>query len=118
MPVRQAPTPQSLTTAASCSIFHNTEIDVRVVAVPGRNSGLVAIVLVIAAVLAIGVAIRASGMRPYGEQAILRQIDQEDGALCQKFGFLVTAPQFADCMLALADLRQRHVELLVAYSWL
>jgi hypothetical protein len=41
-----------------------------------------AIVLVIAAVLAIGVAIRASGMRPYGEQAILRQIDQEDGALC------------------------------------
>jgi hypothetical protein len=90
---------------------------VRVVDVLGRYSGL-AIVLVIAAVLALGVAICASGMRPYGEQAILRQIDQEDGALCQRFGFLVTAPQFTDCILALADLRQRHVELLVANSWL
>jgi hypothetical protein len=90
----------------------------RVVAVPGRNSGLVAIVLLIGVVLAVGVAIHASGMRPYGEQAILQQIDHEDSALCQKFGFLVTTPLFADCMLALADLRQRHVDLLVANSWL
>ena len=90
----------------------------RVVTVAGHNYGLVAIVVVVAVVLSLGVAIRASGMRPYGEEAILQQIDREDAALCQKFGFRVTAPQFADCMLALADLRQRHVDLLVANSWL
>ena len=118
MPVHQVPVPQSLTTAARRAIFHNTEVDVRVVTVAGHNYGLVAIAVVVAVVLSLGVAIRASGMRPYGEEAILQQIDHEDAALCQKFGFRVTAPQFVDCMLALADLRQRHVELLVANSWL
>lgn len=90
----------------------------RVVAVARRNFGLVAIVLVIAVVLSLGGAIRASGIRPYGEEAILQQIDREDGAFCQRFGFPVMASQFADCVLALANLRQRHVDLLVANSWL
>ncbi len=90
----------------------------RAVAVPRLNYGFVAIFLVVAVVVALGVAIRASGMRPYGEEAILQQIDREDGALCRKFGFPDTTSQFRDCMLALADLRQRHVDLLVANSWL
>ena len=33
-------------------------------------------------------------------------------------GFAVKTPQSVDCILALAELRQRHVDLLVSYSWL
>jgi hypothetical protein len=94
------------------------EVKMRAVALVERNFGLAAIVLAVAAVLSAGVAIKASGIRPYGEQAIQERIDDEDGILCEKFGFAVTTPQSADCMLALAELRQRHVELLVSYSWL
>ena len=79
---------------------------------------LIAIVFVIAVVLSLGITVRAAGIRPYGEQAILEQIDREDGMLCEKFGFAATTPQSNDCMLALTDLRQRHVDLLISYSWL
>ena len=64
----------------------------------------------------LGVAIRASGVRPYGERQ-LGQIDRQWG-LCVKFGLPPGTSQFADCMIALADLRQRHVDLLTSYSWL
>jgi hypothetical protein len=94
------------------------EHEVGVVLFARQSRSLVAIVSVIAVVLSLGVAIRASGMRPYGEEAILGQINREDAALCEKFGFATRTPQYADCMLALVDLRQRHVELLVSYSWL
>jgi hypothetical protein len=90
----------------------------RVLAVSQWNIGLVAIVSAAAVVLALGVVMQVSGVRPYGEQAILEQIDREDGALCRKFGFATSTPESADCMLSLADLRQRHLDLLRSYSWL
>jgi hypothetical protein len=94
------------------------EVKMRVVALAEQKFGLVVIVLVVAALLSSGIAIKASGIRPYGEQAIMEQIDHEDGVLCERFGFAVKTPQSVDCMLALAELRQRHVDLLVSYSWL
>ena len=94
------------------------EHEVRIVPFAKQNLCPVAIVSVIAVVLSLGVAVRASGMRPYGEEAILGQIDREDATLCGRFGFLPTTPQYADCMLALVDLRQRHVDLLISHSWL
>ena len=90
----------------------------RVAAITERKLGLPVFALMFAAVPALVVVIPAFGTRPYGEQAILQQIDHEDSALCQKFGFAATTSQFADCMLALADIRHRHVDLLAAYAWL
>ena len=90
----------------------------RVVSLTRPIIGVVVIVSVVAAMSGSGFAIRALGLRPYGEQAILEQIDREDGALCEKFGCIAQSAQSADCLLALADLRQRHADLLVSYSWL
>ena len=53
------------------------------------NFASVAIGSTIVVVLSLAVAIPLSGARPYGEQAILEQIDHEDSALCDKFGFAV-----------------------------
>ena len=89
-----------------------------VLALARQNYASVAFGSTISVVLALAVAIPLSGARPYGEQAILEQIDHEDGTLCQKFGFAVSTPESADCMLDLADLRQRHVDLVQSYSWL
>jgi hypothetical protein len=47
-----------------------------------HSLSLVVIISSIAVVLALGIAIQVSGARPYGEQAILEQIDREDGAPC------------------------------------
>ena len=88
----------------------------RVIAFTKPNFGLVAIGSAI--LIALVVAIPLSGVRPYGEQAILEQIDHEDSALCDKFGFAARTPKFADCMLDLAGLRQSHLDLLRSYSWL
>jgi hypothetical protein len=83
-----------------------------------RNIVPTALTFIVAAVISLGVVIPVAGIRPYGEQAMLEQIDHEDSALCGKFGFATRTSQFADCMIALADLRQRHVDLLTSYSWL
>jgi hypothetical protein len=83
-----------------------------------RNAAAIWIVMAIGLLGVIAGAIRTSGLRPYGEQAILAQIEREDGALCGKFGIAVTTPTFSDCLTDLADLRRRHVELLTAYGWL
>jgi hypothetical protein len=85
-----------------------------------RNNVLTALIFMVAVVLSLSlsVVIPVAGIRPYGEQAILEQIDHEDSALCAKFEFALRTSQFADCMIALADLRQRHVDLLTSYSWL
>jgi hypothetical protein len=79
---------------------------------------LTALIFAVIVVLFLGVVIRASGVRPYGELAILEQIDHEDRAFCAKFGLEISTLQFADCMIVLANLRQRHVDLLTSYSWL
>jgi hypothetical protein len=83
-----------------------------------RNNVLTALIFMVAVVLSLSVVIPVAGIRPYGEQAILEQIDHEDSAVCAKFEFALRTSQFADCMIALADLRQRHVDLLTSYSWL
>ena len=90
----------------------------RVLAFDRPNYASVVIGSIIVVVFALAVAIPLSGARPYGEQAILEFIDHEDGTLCYKFGFAANTPEFADCMLDLAGLRQRHVELVRSYSWL
>ncbi len=64
-------------------------------------------------------ALSSSGIRPYGEDAILERIAAEDSALCAKFGIPTPASQgFRQCMSDLADLRQRHVDLLREYEWI
>lgn len=90
----------------------------RAVSIAERKLATAVVALLICTIMTLAVAIPASGIRPYGEQAILQRIDQEYSALCRKFGLVVTTPQYVDCMLALVDLRHRHVDLLVAYSWL
>jgi hypothetical protein len=88
----------------------------RVLALTRQNPGSIPIVLGIA-VISLAIAIPA-GVRPYGEQTILERIDHEDSALCGQFGLAVRTTQFADCMIALAGLRQHHVDLLTSYSLL
>ena len=66
----------------------------RVLAFDRPNFASVAIASAIVVVFALAVAIPLSGVRPYGEQAILEQIDHEDGTLCQKFGFAASTPEF------------------------
>lgn len=87
-------------------------------AVLKRNAAVIWAVAAIGLLIAVGSAIRISGVRPYGEQAILAQIEHEDSALCGKFGIAVATLKFSDCVADLADLRKRHAELLAAYTWL
>ena len=83
-----------------------------------QNAPVTWTIAAIGLLIVIGGAVRISGVRPYGEQAILVQIAHEDRALCDKFGIAIAAQKFSDCLTDLADLRQRHVELLAAYGWL
>ena len=62
--------------------------------------------------------ISTSGLRPYDQQEINAQIDNEDSALCAKFGFDNATEKFKGCLLDLADLRKRTLDLLGAYAWL
>jgi hypothetical protein len=87
-------------------------------AVLKRNAAVIWAIAAIGLLIVVGGAVRISGLRPYGEQAILAQIEHEDGALCGKFGIAVATQKFSDCLADLADLRQRHAELLAAYAWL
>ena len=77
----------------------------RVLAFDRPNFASVVIASLIVVAFALAVAIPLSGARPYGEQAIQEQIDHEDSALCDKFGFAARTPKFADCMLAISTRR-------------
>jgi hypothetical protein len=68
--------------------------------------------------LAIGAATLPSmiGYGPYGQQAIDQQIDNEEGALCEKFEFATGTRQHSECKLALADLRRHHELLLIDWG--
>ena len=68
--------------------------------------------------LAGSAALSSSGIRPYGEDRVLERIAAEDSALCAKFGIPTASQGFEQCMSDLADLRQRHVELLREYEWI
>jgi hypothetical protein len=87
-------------------------------AVLKRNAPLAWTIAAIGLLIVAAVAVRVSGVRPYGEQAILAQIEDDDRALCGKFGIAIATPKFSDCLTDLVDLRQRHVQLLAAYGWL
>jgi hypothetical protein len=93
------------------------------VAIP-KQSNTTATTAVIGIIAGVGVFIivmavlSASGMRPFGEQTILEQIDHEDSALCSKFGIAAATPKFSDCLIDLAALRQRHVDMLTGWGWL
>ena len=80
------------------------------------NTIAICVTLGVGVIMIVAASISVSVMRPYGEQAILDQIEREDGALCNKFG--IPAEKLSDCMIDLADLRQRHVDLLRAWEWL
>ena len=87
-------------------------------AVLKQNAPVTWTIAAIGLLIVIGGAVHISGVRPYGEQEILAQIEREDRTLCDKFGIANAAPKFSDCLIDLADLRRRHVELLAAYVWL
>ena len=86
------------------------------VAVLKRNAALGWAIAAIGLLIVVGGAVRISGVRPYGEEAILAQIEHEDSALCGRFGIAVATLKFSDCVADLADLRKRHAELLAAYT--
>lgn len=69
--------------------------------------------LFVVAAIAVATLPSLFGYVGYGQQALERQIDQEDGALCQKFGMQVETRQFTECTSDLADLRHRHEALLL-----
>jgi hypothetical protein len=71
-----------------------------------------------AALVAAAVISSTDSIRPYGEQAILAQIEQEDTSLCAKLGVAAATPQFDVCVRDLADLRQHHLDLLRSHFWL
>jgi len=48
-----------------------------------------------------------------GQQAMERQIEREDGSLCERFGFAAGGKQNSECKAALADLRRQHERLLL-----
>ncbi len=71
------------------------------------------VILFVAIALAGATLPRLAGYAPYGQQAMDQQIDREDGALCQKFQFILGTAQYNACKADLADLRLRHERLLV-----
>ncbi len=72
-----------------------------------------------AALLAGAVILPSSGIQPFGEDAVQKQIAQEDSAVCARFGLAkADDPRSAECMAELADLRQRHERLVATYSQL
>ena len=79
--------------------------------------GIIAVAGVIVIVVA-AASISIFGVRPYGEQTILAQIEREDRVLCGKFGMAAATQQFSDCVTDLTDLRHRHVDMLTAWKWI
>jgi hypothetical protein len=68
------------------------------------------LIVVICAIIAVILAVvpKAAGYAPYGEQKITDSIIDEHRALCSKFGFSQGTQSYSDCLIALADLRDRH----------
>lgn len=84
-----------------------------------EKAAVTLVVLIAGVVLAAAAVISSTdAIHPYGEQALLAQIKQDDGTLCAKLGVTPATLNFDDCMRDLADLRQRHVDLLRSHWWL
>ena len=73
--------------------------------------------LVTAAIVVVALLPPLIGLPPYGKQAMLRQIDDQDSAECARLGFAPPSEQFSGCKVDLAALRRSHTELLDAYAW-
>ncbi len=81
--------------------------------ITARPFASLVIVPLVAAVMIAGSVPWLMGYAPYGQEAIDQQIDREDGALCEKFGYPSGAQRYSDCMVDLAELRRRDELLLV-----
>ncbi len=79
----------------------------------GFTKPLVVVPVFVALAIAGAALPKLLGLQPYGQQAIDRQIEREDGSLCQKLGFAPGGEQNNECKTALADLRRRHEQLLL-----
>ena len=88
------------------------------VAIRRPNSAAIWVSAAAGVLVIVAGSLSAAGTRPYGEQSILDQIDREDSVLCGKFGIAAATQKFSDCLIDLAELRQRHVDLLTAWGWL
>lgn len=84
------------------------------------SDGRAAVLVAAIAVLLLGgsALLSTTNIRPYDEDAILKQIADEDSTLCSKFGLQAASQEFGQCVADLADLRQRHEQLLIAHSWI
>ena len=88
------------------------------VAVLRRNSALIWVSAAAGTLVIVAVLLSNAGIRPYVAQAMRDQIEREDSALCGKFGLAAAPQKLSDCLIDLADLRQRHVDLLNVWGWL
>lgn len=79
----------------------------------GMAKPLVLVPLFVAVAVAGATLPRLVGLAAYDQQATDQQIDREDGALCEKFGFASGTTQHNGCKTDLADLRRRHERLTV-----
>jgi hypothetical protein len=79
----------------------------------GAVKPLVLVPLFVAVAIAGATLPRLLGYAPYRSQAIEQQIDREDAALCETFGFASGATQHGECKARLAELRQRRDLLLL-----
>ncbi len=72
--------------------------------------------IAVGAVALVCILISATGMRPFGEAEMRQQIEREDSLLCEKFGMRTETEKFSGCMSDLADLRNRHAQMLAFYD--
>ena len=84
---------------------------------PGVYNSVTIGLIILAVIAAVGVVPRLAGLRSFDDEAISLQIEREDSALCEKFGFAAGSTQFTNCMAELAALRKRHEDLIIAHSW-
>jgi len=67
--------------------------------------------------LAVAVALPSSGVQPYGDVAIEKQLAREDSAVCTKLGFATADKGSVRCADELTNLRQRSERVLIANGW-
>jgi hypothetical protein len=83
-----------------------------------EKASVILVVLTAGVVVVAAAVISTDAIPPYGGEALLAQIEQEDSAFCAKFGVAAATPQFDSCVRDLGDLRQHHLDLLRSHWWL
>lgn len=82
-----------------------------------QNSRPVLTVLGIAGAIILAAAIMPRIATAYGDTELALAVDHDNRQVCNGFGFSTESPAFTDCMKALSALRQRHEELVAAYTF-